>query len=150
MNDLSVKTKANAATLALGALFVLVLVAVSMRESLTALVSPAAHYRLRHDVASLSQVLQHSVREGDPLTKIEFLLGPGKPDDSGRIRTATASIFSRKPGLLPDGLEDRDEFIGYKAGTSMFFLQIRDGSLINFNPADYNVSGMTFTPLGSK
>lgn len=149
MKERTAKASANASTLALGVLFVLVLIAVSLRESITAQFSSAAHYRLYHDVASLSEVLQNSIRDGDTLKKVESLLGPGQRDESGRIRKGTAAIVARNPTSMPDGLENGDDFIGYKTGkSSWIFVQLRNGSLINFNSQDCTMDRLSPTMLG--
>ncbi len=148
MSEITVKS--NASTLALGFLLALVLVAVSMRDYLAAQFSSAAHYRLYCDVASLSDVLQHSLRDGDTALKIESLLGPGKRDDSGRIQTATAAIVAKNPLSMPAGIESGDEFLGYKTGkSSWIFLQLRHGSLINFNPKNCTLDALSPRMLGT-
>lgn len=138
MNAAAVNSRSHVATIALAVAIVLIFVAVSMPDHVVAQFSPAAHFRLYQDVNSLAEVLQHSLREGDSVAKIESLLGPGNSDETGRILTASAAIITKNPAALPAGLEQNDEFLGYKSGSSSWvYLQLREGRLINFNPADY-------------
>ena len=108
--------------------------------------SPAAHFRKHGDSDSLWAVLKNDIRNGDPITKVEKLLGPGKRNENPKYRAACIQMAATNPDTHPDGFDEGDELLGYRTGTLWIHLQVRDGHLVNFNPDDYPVE---FQLLGS-
>jgi hypothetical protein len=94
---------------------------------------PSARYIRTHDASSLDVVFRSRIKNGDRIEHVESMLGPCKRVPSG-LRTFYLNNARRRPSEHPQGGEDRDKFIAYKAGAWNVVLQIRDGRLVNFNP----------------
>lgn len=100
--------------------------------------SSAAHYRMHQDGKSLYAVMHDSVRTGDPVERVQGLLGAGENDEGKKVLEATKKMAAKNPSAWPHGARDDDKMIGYPFGDgATLWLQFRDGKLVNHNPGDF-------------
>ena len=86
--------------------------------------------------------LYESVRVGQSLNEVQASIGQGKSMRAEQVPDYLAQLIARRwPGAT---IEDDDEFLFYstrhssKIGTN-YYLQFRDGKLINFDERDYEM-----------
>ena len=101
-----------------------------------------AHYRLFHDANSLRAAFNSSIRVGATVGEVQDILGPGRLHSPSATEVARMSkSASRFPESYPDGYQNGDVFLFYAVRPrGSFGLQFRNGTLINFDPAQYSGS----------
>jgi len=90
--------------------------------------------------AALHDALRDKIKAGDTVTQVRAVLGPGRPHSERQLAKTLATykrIAVGHPEMLPDGVEDHDQFVMYlmgpRAGGGML-LQFRNGRLVNHDP----------------
>jgi hypothetical protein len=105
------------------------------------LLTPSVYFRIFHDEASYRRFMATCVRPGCTMAEIQQSLGDGVVvTEKGRLRLVAVfeEAAKRSPEFYPDGAKPHDQFVGYKFGLNTFYLQFRDGVLVNFNPREYD------------
>ncbi|MEW4568998.1 hypothetical protein AB1L88_14130 [Tautonia sp. JC769] len=96
---------------------------------------PVVRYRRDRDADSLYSALSSGVKNGDPVEKLERLLGTGAINSSPELRRSVTAFAERSPTDYPQGIAEDDEFREYRCGADeALILQYRQGRLVNFDP----------------
>ena len=97
----------------------------------------ANHYQRFQDGKSLYSLLRSSVRTGDSLEVIANVLGPATPLVEGveEVRQQLAEDAQQYPERFPQGVYPQDVFVTYPVESGRLLLQLRNGFLINHDPA---------------
>ena len=105
------------------------------------LLTTSVNFRVFRDEASYRRFMANCVRPGCTMAEIQQSLGDGVVvTEKGRVRLVAVfeEVARRSPEFYPDGAKPHDQFVGYKFGLDTFYLQFRDGVLVNFNPREYD------------
>ena len=97
----------------------------------------ANHYLRFQDGKSLYALLSSSVRTGDSLEVIGKVLGPATPLAEGveDVRQQLVEEAQQHPDRFPQGVYPQDAFVTYPIESGKLLLQIRNGFLVNHDPA---------------
>jgi len=97
--------------------------------------SSAKHYRANHDAKSLYATLHSDISNGDPIGKVQELLGPGQnvdTKDRHKLVNHIRACVAKYPESYPQGLQDGDTFVRYPIGKlCAVYLQFRNDRLVN-------------------
>ncbi len=118
-------------------LLILLIVGVAVCLTMIRWNDSAVRYRRTGNADALYSTLKNQLRNGDSADKVIMLLGSGAIITNPKLIADYLGYARRNPSEHPQGGQDADKFIAYRAGAWNIVLQIRDGRLINFNPADY-------------
>ena len=99
--------------------------------------NPGLYFRKHGDNASLHRVIKFQLNNGDPITKVEHLLGPATRNKSPQYREICKRLARQDPKGWPEGFQENDELLGYSTRSMTIHLQARDGRLVNFRPTDF-------------
>lgn len=96
---------------------------------------PAVRYRRTHSGDALLTVLKEHIQNGDSVEKLERLLGPASVVSIPGYRGVVEQNCRKNPNGCPEGVEESDTFLSYRAGRTNLVVQTRNGKLVNYDPA---------------
>jgi hypothetical protein len=95
--------------------------------------SPSFLYRLTGSQRQFNLAVSQSVLKGATLAQLENVVGPGQKVS---IPPWLRQMIERQPGAYPDGWTEGDTCVSYSfPGNSTWYFQVRDGRLVNYDPA---------------
>jgi hypothetical protein len=110
------------------------------------LAPPAVLYRVTHSERHFNMTIKAGLPKGADVTQLESLVGRGE-----KIAPPDWMLpwIAEKPERNPDGWRDSDQIIRYPFARSTWYFQVRDGHLVNYDPADVVIDPPPLTSLAA-
>ena len=105
--------------------------------ALTGLLIWAGFHWIRGDQYAFNVAVSQTVPRQSTLVRLESVIGPGhRPAPSDRLAVSMRRMVESHPAQYPDGWQKGDHWVCYDfPGGHRWWFQVRDGRLVNYDPA---------------